>query len=261
MAGARSRHAGDPQPVRGGPRCRTAAAPWGGHLRPPGDAGGRGGRRLCPERHQRAGRQRGVAPRQYAGAQPLLRPPGPVGIRGPGAGASRRYAGVRRQHGQRAHHSAPPALRDLRRRPGRSGAVPGARRSPAARGHRAGRPAGRLGAGYRRPDDAAGRAASRRGHAGPVASGVGRAGERGVAGHVPGRAAGPDRGLCRRRGGRLGAGRVLAEEPSAAAPAIAVLASETGVDVLGSFGEFELVRLPDTRTGWVALGATVASRP
>jgi peptidoglycan LD-endopeptidase LytH len=63
------------------------------------------------------------------------------------------------------------------------------------------------------------------------------------------------------RRGRLGAGRVLAEEPSAAAPAIAVLASETGVDVLGSFGEFELVRLPDARTGWVALGATVASRP
>lgn len=52
---------------------------------------------------------------------------------------------------------------------------------------------------------------------------------------------------------QLEAGVVLAEGPDRSGPAIEVLGSATGVDVLGRFGEFELVRLPDARLGWVAV--------
>lgn len=52
---------------------------------------------------------------------------------------------------------------------------------------------------------------------------------------------------------QLEAGIVLAEGPDGSGPAVEVLGLATGVDVLGRFGDFELVRLPDARLGWVAV--------
>jgi murein DD-endopeptidase MepM/ murein hydrolase activator NlpD len=55
------------------------------------------------------------------------------------------------------------------------------------------------------------------------------------------------------RRAQLEAGIVLEEGPDSTGPAIEVLGTATDVDVLGRFGEFELVRLPDARLGWVAV--------
>lgn len=58
------------------------------------------------------------------------------------------------------------------------------------------------------------------------------------------------------RQARLDSGAVLYEAPDTAAPAVEVLSSVTGAEVLGRFGGFELVRLSDARVGWVAITTT-----
>jgi murein DD-endopeptidase MepM/ murein hydrolase activator NlpD len=50
-------------------------------------------------------------------------------------------------------------------------------------------------------------------------------------------------------------GTVLRAAPRDLAPAIEVLASATSAEVLGRFGAFDLVRLPDARLGWLASGS------
>jgi peptidoglycan LD-endopeptidase LytH len=50
---------------------------------------------------------------------------------------------------------------------------------------------------------------------------------------------------------RLAAGARLRERPLAMAPVVDVLAADTRVDVLGRFGTFEFVRVPDGTAGWV----------
>jgi hypothetical protein len=51
---------------------------------------------------------------------------------------------------------------------------------------------------------------------------------------------------------RLDSGIVLRESPGARAPAVERLTGAVMGDVLGRFGEFALVRVPDAGTGWVA---------
>lgn len=57
------------------------------------------------------------------------------------------------------------------------------------------------------------------------------------------------------RRAQLDSGTVIHESPLGTAPAVEVLASAAGVDVLGRFGDFELVRLSGARLGWVAAPA------
>ena len=52
------------------------------------------------------------------------------------------------------------------------------------------------------------------------------------------------------RPSRLEAGAVVRESPDSTAPAVEVLSAATDVGILGRFGEFELVRLPDARLAW-----------
>ena len=47
----------------------------------------------------------------------------------------------------------------------------------------------------------------------------------------------------------------LRDGPHARAVRVETLRPDTGVDVLGRFGDFQLVRLADSRTGWVQVGA------
>lgn len=51
---------------------------------------------------------------------------------------------------------------------------------------------------------------------------------------------------------RLDAGTVLRESPGDRAPAVELLTGAVMGDVLGRFGEFALVRVPEAGTGWVA---------
>jgi peptidoglycan LD-endopeptidase LytH len=53
------------------------------------------------------------------------------------------------------------------------------------------------------------------------------------------------------RRARLSAGSLLREQPLAAAPVVDVLSADTPVEVLGRFGTFEFVRVPDGTAGWV----------
>jgi len=50
----------------------------------------------------------------------------------------------------------------------------------------------------------------------------------------------------------LDSGTVLRESPAGSAPAVDVLNATTGVEVLGEFSGFALVRLPDARLAWAA---------
>lgn len=62
-------------------------------------------------------------------------------------------------------------------------------------------------------------------------------------------AASADRALTRMT---LDSGTVLRESPVLSAPAVLVLAQDRAAELLGHFGGFSLVRVPDAGTGWVA---------
>ena len=51
---------------------------------------------------------------------------------------------------------------------------------------------------------------------------------------------------------RLDSGTVLRESPGDRAPAVELLTGAAMGEVLGRFGDFALVRVPDAGTGWVA---------
>ena len=58
-----------------------------------------------------------------------------------------------------------------------------------------------------------------------------------------------DRALTRMT---LDSGTVLRESPVPSAPAVLVLAQDRPAELLGHFGGFSLVRVPEAGTGWVA---------
>jgi predicted kinase len=71
----------------------------------------------------------------------------------------------------------------------------------------------------------------------------------GASGYVDAAATTPAAAPVRRE--RLRADAVLREQPVPIAPVVEVLASGTAVEVLGQFGVYELLQIPDGISGWV----------